>query len=97
MKDHIEKYSKFPVTCPNSCGVLTLREMIANHTEDDCPLTMMPCPYEQMGCKTKIQRREMGSHLQSAMRLHLDLACVKINTTEETLNETRKLGYITQN
>lgn len=89
MKDHNEKCSKFPVTCPNSCGVRILREMIANHTEDDCPLTMTSCPFKQMGCEKKIQRREVESHLQFAISLHLDLACMKINTTEVKLNETQ--------
>ena len=32
----------------------------------------------------------MESHLQSTMRLHLDLACVKLTNTEAKLNETEK-------
>ena len=31
----------------------------------------------------------MESHLQSATRIHLDLACVKLHDTEATLNETK--------
>ena len=27
---------------------------VPNHTEDDCPLTVLPCPYEKLGCKTKV-------------------------------------------
>ena len=36
----------------------------------------------------QVQRREVESHLQSAMRLHLDLACLKLKNTQEA---TRKL------
>ena len=40
----------------------------------------------------QIQRREVESHLQAAMRLHLDLACVKLSDTQKKLEETtRKL------
>jgi len=90
MQDHIEQCSKLPVTCPNGCGAIICRETIPNHTEDDCLLTIMPCPYEEMGCKTKVQRREVESHLHYAMRLHLDLACLKLNTTEVKLNDMQK-------
>jgi len=95
MQDHIEECRKLPVTCPNGCGTIICRETILNHTEDDCLFTMMPCPYEKMGCKTQVQRRELESHLQSAVRLHLDFACLKLNNTEVKLNDmqetTRKL------
>ena len=36
----------------------------------------------------QIQRREVESHLQAAMRLHLDLACVKLSDTQKKFEET---------
>ena len=40
----------------------------------------------------QIQRREVESHLQAAMRLHLDLACVKLSDTQKKFEEaTEKL------
>ena len=40
----------------------------------------------------QIQRREVESHLQAAMRLHLDLACVKLSDTQKKFEEiTKKL------
>ena len=38
----------------------------------------------------QIQRREVESHLQAAMRLHLDLACLKLGDTQKKLEETTK-------
>ena len=38
----------------------------------------------------QIQRREVESHLQAAMRLHLDLACVKLSDTQNKFEETTK-------
>ena len=36
----------------------------------------------------QIQRREVESHLQASMRLHLDLACVKLGDTQKKFEET---------
>ena len=38
----------------------------------------------------QIQRREVESHLQAAMRLHLDLACVKLSDSQKKFEETTK-------
>ena len=38
----------------------------------------------------QIQRGDVESHLQTDMRLHLDLACVKLNKTEDQLRNTQK-------
>ena len=38
----------------------------------------------------QIQRREVESHLQTAMRLHLDLACVRLSDTQKKFEETTK-------
>lgn len=34
----------------------------------------------------QLQRREMESHLQSTLRLHLDLACVQTRKLQERVN-----------
>ncbi|KAL9954675.1 hypothetical protein ACROYT_G042241 [Oculina patagonica] len=94
MKDHSAQCSKFPVSCPNHCGASLLREMVRNHTKDDCPLTIISCPYEQMGCNAKVQRKHVESHLQSAVRLHLDLACLKLIDTQKNLNKLNTRMFI---
>ena len=38
----------------------------------------------------QVQRREVESHLQAAMRLHLDLACVKLSDSQKKFEETTK-------
>ena len=38
----------------------------------------------------QIQRREVESHLQAAMRLHLDLACVKLSDTQKKFEKLEK-------
>ncbi|XP_022804790.1 TNF receptor-associated factor 4-like [Stylophora pistillata] len=47
---------------------------VSTHIEDGCPVTIISCPYAEIGCETKVQRRERECHLQSAMRVHLEYA-----------------------
>lgn len=82
LQDHVDSCARKPVECPNSCGETVAYEEIENHLKNDCPLTVVPCLYEKMGCTTKLQKKQLDSHLESAIRLHLDLACVKLNATE---------------
>jgi len=87
IQDHVEKCEKKPVECPNNCGEIIVQEEIASHTNDHCPLSMISCPYAQMGCNAKIQRKEVEAHLQSTMQLHLDLACTTFKETTGKLEE----------
>lgn len=79
-----------PLNCPMNCGAVIPREEIPTHTETDCPLAIISCPYAQMGCMIKVQRRDVESHLQSAVRLHLDLACMQLHNTEEELKKSQE-------
>ena len=45
----------------------------------------------------QFQRKNVDSHLQSATREHLDFACIKLNSTQVQLDETRaQLSRLTQ-
>ena len=45
----------------------------------------------------QLQRKNVDSHLQSAMQEHLDFACIKLNSTQVQLDETRaQLSRLTQ-
>jgi len=89
---HLEICKKLPVECPDGCGSIVVREKISDHSSKDCPLTEIFCPYSEMGCNKKIERQLLETHLESAARLHLDLACVKLHRTQEEFKETtRKL------
>jgi len=64
--------------------------MIQNHLEKECQLTLISCPYVQMGCDRKFQRVNMESHLQSAAGPHLDLTCAKLNNTQIDLKNAQE-------
>ena len=57
---HKEKCSKFPITCPNNCG---LDDIPRDHMDDHkkvCPLEMIHCEYHQ--CGAVIARNEIMEH-----------------------------------
>jgi len=87
MEDDYEKCKRFPMICPGGCMALTSREMIENHTENYCPKTVIPCPYVQMGCKTKVQREKLETHIQSDTGPHIKLVCLELTKTQEQLTQ----------
>ncbi|PFX16571.1 TNF receptor-associated factor 4 [Stylophora pistillata] len=88
-EEHFKQCNKFPVTCPNNCGRSVSRDMVSTHTEDECPRTILSCPFARVGCKQKVQRQEMESHLDSTTRVHLDFTYSKNNNTEDELMDTK--------
>ncbi|XP_027041482.1 TNF receptor-associated factor 5-like [Pocillopora damicornis] len=86
------KILSLAIRCPNvGCkwtGEVRLKE-VSTHTKNECRLTMISCPYVQMGCQAKVQRQGAESHLELATRLHLDLVCIKLNNTKVLLDKTR--------
>ncbi|XP_068718089.1 TNF receptor-associated factor 4-like [Montipora capricornis] len=88
-EDHKNECKRFPVNCPNGCGELVPREEILLHTENNCSLAPIPCPYAEMGCNEKVLQPEIKSHLHSEMGNHLDLVCARLKNTEEELWNTK--------
>ncbi|XP_068683353.1 TNF receptor-associated factor 4-like [Montipora foliosa] len=66
------------------------KDRIPDHVANECTLTEISCPYSSLGCPSKFQRRETESHLQSDIELHLLLACVRLDETEEELRVTKE-------
>ncbi|XP_031553804.1 TNF receptor-associated factor 4-like [Actinia tenebrosa] len=85
LQDHIKVCPKTPVRCPNECGVETINEEIADHVTNECPLTEVPCIYQQFGCQFLMQRKEnrMEEHMEKATKDHLALACEELKLLQE--------------
>ena len=60
--EHKETCPKFPLSCPNSCGVSKIfRENVKNH-RNTCPLEEINCFHE---CGTVLQRQNLTSHIEA--------------------------------
>ena len=70
---HSFQCSSYPVACPNACqGSVFKRHELDAHLRDQCPLTLVDCPFSYAGCVTQLPRKDMPEHMtESAPHLAL--------------------------
>ena len=71
--DHWPVCDYYPVLCTNKCGKTVQRRNLINHTACDCPLTLINCDFEHIGCKSRLPRKDMQAHLAESIVHHLSL------------------------
>ena len=85
---HKEECPKFPVQCPNECEIESIhRDEVEEHREV-CPLEMIQCDYHVVGCEVKMARKDMNTHKQEKMEVHLLLSINKLMETNMQLEST---------
>ena len=70
---HWDVCALYPIVCPKGCGAKTTRISLEKHYKNWCPLSIVDCEFAYAGCKVKVQRKHMKTHLDDAMKDHLDL------------------------
>ena len=83
--------------CPKECGATIARKNIDEHVQNDCRYTMIPCKFQNIGCKIEMKREKMAAHENDdKFHLHMALnAVVKLqdaNTKPEENSLTLKKG-----
>ena len=63
----------FPLSCPNSCEMVLQRRELENHVEKDCLLTPIDCDFSLVGCKARLARKDMPSHVSRDLSAHMSL------------------------
>ena len=66
--EHKEKCCKFPITCPNDCGVDDIPRDNINEHKKECPLEMIHCEYR---CGAMITRNEITEHDRINVLTHI--------------------------
>ena len=83
---HWPMCQQFPVACPNSCSVKSIpRCKVDEHLSTVCELQEVDCEYSHAGCKVKLSRKDMKTHIDCDMKKHLDL----MNRYAKQLDESR--------
>ena len=76
---------RYPVACPNSCQVgLFERQELEDHLEENCPLTVIDCPFNHAGCDVELPHRDMTEHMQDAAT-HLEMLATLTRTLMEEI------------
>ena len=73
MTKHWPLCAFFPLSCPNSCEMVLQRRELENHLEKDCLLTPIDCTFSLVGCKTRLARKDMPSHVSRDLSAHMSL------------------------
>ena len=92
-KTHYPRCNKYPVDCPNKCREYPFeRQELATHLKDECPLTLVNCPFYYAGCDVQIPRKDMSEHMKDLTK-HLTLLASVTHTImreNQDLRETMK-------
>ena len=93
IKIHYPQCNKYPVDCPNKCREYSFeRQELATHLKDECPLTLVNCPFYYAGCDVQIPRKDMSEHMKDLTK-HLTLLASVTHTImreNQDLRETMK-------
>lgn len=60
-----------PLPCPNKCGLYPERQNLEKHQENDCPATVVECPFSYAGCKIQLPRKDMPFHISENVYTHM--------------------------
>ena len=84
---HYNDCVKAPVLCPNKCTTNKVpRDEILAHVKV-CPLEMVGCEFQSMGCMDKMMRKELQKHKIDCMDKHLTLAIHTISQQQHLIHD----------
>ena len=89
---HYPQCSKYPVVCPNECREDKFEQQeLESHLRDQCPLTLVDCPFHYAGCQTQLPRQDMSEHMREPVS-HLTLLA---SVTQNLVKENQELRQTT--
>ena len=73
--NHHPVCERYPVPCPNNCQpeACIARQDLASHVKETCPLTVIECEFDYVGCGERRPRESMHRHIEDSVRSHLTL------------------------
>ena len=83
----------YPLPCPNKCDEILQRQNLQSHITNDCPLTIIDCDFQHVGCEERLPRKDMPIHLQNSIMCHMSLHLEKskhVMATASKLEEENK-------
>ena len=69
--NHYNDCDHYPLECPNKCGQKVIKRMDMKAHQEICPMEPLDCPFESVGCKNVIRRKDLPTHTQTNMEAHL--------------------------
>ena len=69
-EEHTRGCERFPVACPNGCGVGQVHRYFLPQHLTECPLQVVRCAYAHVGCSVQLPRSEMAAHTENSVQQH---------------------------
>ena len=87
--EHVKQCPKFPLPCPNNCGIGDICREDMEHHRQKCPLEVVQCEYYSVGCHVTMVRKDMHIHEKKKMEEHLLLTKCEFLLTKSELMDTK--------
>ena len=68
---HYDTCEEYPLDCPNKCTAHDIKRKNMKRHREKCPLELLNCPFNYVGCTSTKQRRNMDQHCQQSTQEHL--------------------------
>ena len=85
-----------PVKCPNECGAFPQRRDTKHHVKNDCPLTLLECDFNYVGCEVRLPRKNVHDHLREHLVTHLSLLAISHNKQQHEIKRLKERQQILQ-
>ena len=86
--EHKDKCCKFPITCPNNCGLDDIPRGDMDEHKKVCPLEMIQCEFHDVGCEFTFPRKDEEIHATDSVTIHLQLARRQLTILNKMLEDS---------
>ena len=95
MENHYKLCLEFTLFCPNECQRSLLRKELESHIKEECPNTLVACPYKEIGCDVSTKRSEIQQHDKLFESNHLKITVIyysgKVKSMETLFKDKENL------
>ena len=78
------------IPCPNKCGFNFQHQTFESHIATECPLTIVDCDFQHVGCEVRLLRKDMPAHLVKSLVIHLSLQAASYKRDMKRLDDENK-------
>ena len=86
---HQAECPEAPLTCPNHCGSTKIKRKDMKGHCSQCPQESVVCPFAEAGCKEKLKRCQLNTHVTSSVQEHVSLIMKDYQETKKELLEVK--------
>ena len=86
---HLAECPRFPLQCPKGCGESGIERCQLDQHKINCPMEELPCDFENIGCRVRLNRRGLDAHLKQDTQAHLKLM-LRTETERQREKEERE-------